>query len=290
MHWLVVLISVEIHFLQSWCSLCHFAGSVKMVVIDDVTIACCCSDSSSSVIRILRITNRGAEVRNEFSVMSVVLSLCVVELPGERTASGVIALAMGCQDGVVRVWRHINGGLLMSLNSLHGHPVSLLLFASATTARSAACFVAGSTSGAMCTWGLTGALLAPIVTLPTPIVDMHLLPVSDKLVVFGSDRTVRTFRPRDLHLLSTMTLYSVGILRALVSELPGESKPRDLIIVGAVDGTISVHAQLHLLVAWQAHKGEISCMCGTPWSSDTSAFYRRCFIVSAGGALFHLLT
>jgi WD40 repeat protein len=260
-----------------------------MVVFDDVTIACCCSDSSSSVIRILRITNRGAEVRNEFSVPSVVLCLCVVELPGERTASGVVALATGCQDGVVRVWRHINGGLLMSLNALQGHPVSLLVFASATTVRTAACIVAGSSSGALCTWGLTGALSAPIVTLPIPMVDMHLLPVSDKLVVFGSDRTVRTFRPRDLHLLSTITLYSVGISRAIVSELPGESKQRDLVVIGAVDGTISVHAQLHLLIAWQAHKGEVSCLCGTPWSLDTSAFNRRCFIVSAGGAFFLLL-
>ena len=123
----------------------------------------------------------------------------------------------------------------------------------------------------------------PAMTLPSPIVDMHLLPISDKLIVFGGDRTVRTHRVRDLNLLSTITLSNVGITRALVSELPAESKSRDIIITGAADGTISVHAQLHLLITWQAHSGDVACMCATQWSSDLSAFSRRCFVVSAGG-------
>ncbi len=269
--------------MQSWGALCHLPGSIKMVVLDDVTTACSCSDAISSIIRILRITNRGAEVRNDFSVPSPVLCMCVIELAGERAAASVLALATGCQDGVVRIWRHISGSLLMSLNSFQGHPVSLLLFAASSSVRSAPSIIAGSSSGALCSWEVTGAQTVPIVTQPTPIADMHILPVSDKLVVFGNDSTVRFFRVRDLNLLSTITLYNVGISRALASELPGDTKLRDLIISGAVDGTISIHLQMHLLVAWQAHKGEVACMCATQWSSDASAFTRRCFVVSAGG-------
>ncbi len=270
--------------MQSWVALCHLPGSVKTVLFDDVTMACSCSDGTSSIIRILRITNRGAEIRNEFPVHSPVLCLCVVELAGERAAAAVSALATGCQDGVVRIWRHISGSLLMSLNALQGHPVSLLLFAASNSARAAHSVIAGSSSGAICSWGLTGTQTAPIMSLPAPIVDMHILPVSDKLVVFGNDSTVRFLRVRDLSLLSTITLYNVGVSRALASELPGDSKSRDLIIAGSIDGTISVHSQMHLLIAWPAHKGEVSSMSATQWSSDSSAFNRRCFIVSAGGA------
>jgi WD40 repeat protein len=254
-----------------------------MILFDDATVACSCSHGNSSTIRILRITNRGAEVRNEFSVQSSVLSLCVVELAGERSAAGVVALATGCQDGIVRIWRHISGSLLLSLNALQGHPVSLLLVAAANHTRRVPCVIAGSSSGALCIWDLAGNLIAPVMILPTHIVDMHLLPASDKLFVFGGDRTVRTYRVSDMNLLSTITLSNLGITRALVSELPGDSKSRDIIIAGAVDGTISVHAQLHLLIAWQAHKGEVACMCSTPWSSDSTAFNRRCFIISIGG-------
>lgn len=254
-----------------------------MVLFDDVTVACSCSHGTSSTVRILRITNRGAEVRNEFSVQSSVLSLCVVELAGERSSAGVVALATGCQDGIIRIWRHINGSLLLSLNTLQGHPVSLLLVAAANRTRLFPCIIAGSSSGAVCSWDLMGNTLAPVMTVPTLIVDLHVLPLSDKLVVFGGDRTVRTYRVRDLNLLSTITLSNVGITRALVSELPEDLKSRDLIIAGAADGTISVHAQLHLLIAWQAHKGEVACMCCTQWSSDSTVFNRRCFIVSVGG-------
>ena len=254
-----------------------------MVLFDDVTVACSCSHGTGSTVRILRITNRGAEVRNEFSVQSSVLCLCVVELAAERSAAAVVALATGCQDGIVRIWRHMNGSLLMSLNALQGHPVSLLTVAAANQTRLEPCIIAGSSSGAMCSWGLAGTLIVPAMTLPSPIVDMHLLPISDKLIVFGGDRTVRTHRVRDLNLLSTITLSNVGITRALVSELPAESKSRDIIITGAADGTISVHAQLHLLITWRAHSGDVACMCATQWSSDSSAFSRRCFIVSAGG-------
>ena len=233
----------------------------------------------------MRITNRGAEVRNEFSVQSAVLCLCVVELVVDRAASAVLALATGSQDGIVRIWRHTNGSLLMSLNSLQDRPVSLLLFAVSNPVRPVACIIAGSSSGDLCSWSVTGILTAPVVTLPTPIVDMHTSLLSEKLVVFGSDRTVRSFRTRDLILMSTITLSNVGVSRALASELPGDSKSRDLVIAGTVDGMICVHAQLNLLIAWQAHKGAIACMCATQWSSDSSAFSRRCFIVSAGGAL-----
>lgn len=255
-----------------------------MVMFDDVTYASSSSDGTSSVIRIMRVTNRGAEVRNEFFIQSAVLCMCVAELTGDRATSGIVALVTGCQDGIVRIWRHSNGGLLMSLNALQGHPVSLLLFAGSNPVRPAACIIAGSSSGALCSWGVTGTLIAPVVTLPTPIVDMHISPLSDKLVVFGSDRTVRSFRTRDVNLMSTITLSNVAVSRALASELPGDSKSRDLVIAGTVDGIISVHAQLHLLIAWQAHKGAVACMCATQWSSDSSAFSRRCFIVSAGGA------
>lgn len=270
--------------MQSWGALCHIPGSVKMVLFDDVTIACSSSDGTSNLIRILRITNRGAEIRNEFSVPSAVLCLCVMELSAERAAASVVALATGCQDGVVRIWRHINGGLLMSLNALQGHPVAFLLFAASNSSRHGPCIIASSSSGVICSWDLQGVLTVPILTLPILIVDMHLLSVSDKLVVFGNDNTVRFLRVRDFNLLSTITLYNVGISRALVSELPGDSKSRDLIIAGSVDGTISVHSQMHLLIGWQAHKGEVSCVCATLWSSDSSAFNRRCFVVSAGGA------
>jgi hypothetical protein len=173
----------------------------------------------------------------------------------------------------------------MSLNALQGHPVSLLLFAASSSLRAAHSVIAGSASGAICSWEVTGAQTVPIVTLPTPIADMRILPVSDKLVVFGNDSTVRFFRVRDLNLLSTITLYNLGISRAVVLELPGDTKLRDLIISGAVDGTISVHLQMHLLIAWQAHKGEVACMCATQWSSDAFAFTRRCFVVSAGGLI-----
>jgi hypothetical protein len=112
-----------------------------------------------------------------------------------------------------------------------------------------------------------------------------MIPQSEKLFVFGGDRTVRTIRAHDLNLISIITLSSISVSRALAADLPADTKSRDIIIAGAIDGTISIHAQLHLLIAWQAHKGEVTCLCATQWSTDSTAFSRRCFVVSAGGVL-----